>query len=370
MALKRITTHLRQVTMKRQLATLVLLVSATATALLSAQWLELKTPGVPRTADGNPDLAAPAPRTADGRPELTGLWRSRGTTGDLRDESKIQAWALAAKAEHERTYYRDGPHMRCLPQGPSYTTGSGGGGSLRRIVQSPVVIAILNPDLSYRQIFMDGRTLEADPLPIWQGYSVGRWDGDTLVVESNGYNDKTWLHPEGLVHTERLRVTERYRRTDFGHMQVEVTLTDPGTFDTPLRAVVNLEYAADDEMLELVCNEASEGGVKHWVGDKTADAERAAVQVRPEILAKYVGKYEGIWLDNPTTVEVTFDAGMLYVARNRGGKFPLVAQSETTFVCSECQWGQPYVFTRDANGVATEVREVQVSGAWIFKRVP
>jgi hypothetical protein len=352
--------------MKQLIATLVLL----AATPLSAQWLTLATPGIPRTADGKPDLTAPAPRTADGRPELTGLWRSRGVTGDLRDETKIQAWARGAMAEHESNYYRDGPHMQCLPQGPAYIGSSGGGGgSWRRIVQSPTVIAMLNPDLTYRQIFTDGRTLEPDPLPIWQGYSVGRWEGDTLVVESNGFNDKTWLHPEGLEHTERLRITERYRRVDFGHMQVEVTYDDPGTFDAPLRAVVALEYAADDEMLELVCAEASEGGTKHWVGDKTADAHATAVEVSPEILGKYVGRYEGIWLDNPTTVEVTLENGALLLARNRGEKNELIAQSETSFVCPTCQWGQPYVFTREGDGMATEVREVQVSGAWIFKRV-
>lgn len=356
--------------MNRRLATLVLLVSVFSATPLSAQWLTLVTPGIPRRADGKPDLTAPAPRTADGRPELTGLWRSRGVTGDLRDESKVQAWARAAMTEHESNFYRDGPHMRCLPQGPSYVAGAGGGGgSMRRIVQSPTVLAILNPDLTYRQIFLDGRALEPDPLPNWMGYSVGRWDGDTLVVESNGYNDKTWLHPEGLGHTELLRVTERYRRVDFGHMQVEVTYEDPSTFDAPLRAVVALEYAADDEMLELVCNEASEGGTKHWVGDKARDARATAVEVAPEILAKYAGRYQGIWLDNPTTVEVTLERGALFLSRNGGEKSELVAQSETTFVCITCQWGQPYVFTRGGDGMATEVREVQVSGAWIFKRV-
>jgi hypothetical protein len=353
--------------MKRRLATLVLLMSATPVA---AQWLTLPTPGIPRTADGKPDLAAPAPRTADGRPELTGLWRVSEVRGDLRDETKVQAWARTAMAEHERNFYKDGPHMQCLPQGPTYTTGAGGGGgNLRRIVQSPTVIAILNPDLTYRQIFTDGRALEPDPLPIWMGYAVGRWEGDTLVVESNGYNGKTWLHPEGLSHTERLRITERYRRLDFGHMQVDVTYEDPGTFDSALRVVVALEFAADDEMLELVCNEASEGGTKHWVGDKTADARATAVDVAPEVLAKYVGTYQGIWLDNPTTVEVTLEDGALYLRRNGGEKSELLAQSETTFVCGTCQWGQPYVFTREGDGMATEVREVQVSGAWIFKRV-
>jgi hypothetical protein len=273
-------------------------------------------------------------------------------------------------AEHERNFYKAGPHMQCLPSGPGYIAGAGGGGGgMRRIVQSPTVTAILHSDLTYRQIFTDGRTLEADPLPVWMGYSVGRWEGDTLVVESNGYNAKTWLHPEGLEHTERLRVTERYRRLDFGHIEIDVTYDDPDTFDAPLRAVVTLEYAADDELLELVCNEASEGN-KHWVGDKASDAATTAVEVPADILAKYVGKYEGYWLDNWTTVEVTLEDGGLFLRRNGGAKSPLLAQNEKTFVCPSCQWGQPYVFAREGDGMATQVSEIQVSGAWIFKRVP
>src|SRR5882672_2112562 len=342
--------------MKRRLATLVL--------LAASQWLDLKTPGVPRTADGKPNLTAPAPRTADGHPELTGLWRPAGTSGDLRDESKIQDWAVKLRAAREANYYKDGPHMQCLPSGPANIAGG-----MRRIVQSPTVIAILNGDLTYRQIFTDGRALEPDPLPIWMGYSVGRWDGDTLVVESNGYNGKTWLHTEGLGHTERLRITERYRRLDFGHLQLDVTYDDPGTFSAPLHAAVKMEYAADDELLETVCNEASEGGTKHWVGDKSADDATAAVKVAPEVLAKYVGTYRGYWLDNLTTLEVTLKDGGLVARRNGGKESPLVAQSETTFVCPSCQWGQPYVFAREGDGVATQVSEIQVSGAWVFKRV-
>ena len=350
--------------MTRLLATIFLL---TSTMPAAAQWLSLATPGIPRTADGKPNLTAPAPRTADGHPDLNGLWRSAGVRGDLRDPTKIQSWARDLMAERERNFYKDGPQFQCLPSGPGYI--AGGGGGMRRIVQSPTVIAMLNGDLTYRQIFMDGRALEPDPLPIWMGYSVGRWDGDTLVVQSNGYNDKTWLHGEGLGHTEKLRITERYRRVDFGHIQLDVTYDDPGTFDSLLRATIAMEFAADDELLEVVCNEASEGVTKHWVGDKTADAEKKVVQVAPAVLAKYVGTYRGYWLDNPTTVDVTLENGALFLVRNGGKKSPLLAQNETTFVCPSCQWGQPYVFTREGDGMATQVAEIQVSGAWIFKRV-
>jgi hypothetical protein len=347
--------------MNRLLAALIF---SAACATAQGQWLDLKTPGIPRTPDGKPKLTAPAPRTADGRPELTGLWRPAGTSGDLRDESKIQDWAVKMRAAREANYYKDGPHMQCLPQGPANIAGG-----MRRIVQSPTVIAVLNGDLTYRQIFTDGRKLEDDPLPIWMGYSVGRWDGDTLVVESNGYNGKTWLHTEGLGHTERLRITERYRRLDFGHLQVDVTYDDPGTFDQPLHAAVKLEYAADDELLEVVCNEASEGGTKHWVGDKTEDGKTSAVQVDPKILGLYAGTYRGYWLDNLTTLVVSLEDGGLAVTRNGGKKSPLFAQSDTTFVCPSCQWGQPYVFARDGDKPAPQVSEIQVSGAWVFKRV-
>jgi hypothetical protein len=353
--------------MKRQLAGLVLLASS---APLTAQWLDLPTPGIPRTADGAPDLSAPAPRTSDDLPELTGLWRTAEMTGDLQDESKVQPWARETMAVHERNFFRDGPQMQCMPGGPGYIVGGpGGGGNLRRIVQSPTVTAMLYGDLTYRQIFTDGRELEPDPLPIWMGYSVGRWEGDTLVVESNGYNDKTWLHASGLTHTESLRITERYRRLDFGHMQVDVTYEDPGTFDAPLHLAVTMEFAADDEMLEIVCDEASQGGTKHWVGDRMTDAQATAVEVSPDILANYVGTYHGIWLDNPTTVEVTLEGSSLFLRRNGGGKAELVPQSETSFICSTCTWSQPYVFSRDADGVATSVEEVQVSGRWVFDRV-
>lgn len=353
--------------MKRHLIALFLLALS---APLAAQWLGVPTPDIPRTADGAPDLDAPLPRTADGRPDLTGLWRTVRVTGDLRDESKLQPWARETMAAHERNYYRDGPQMQCMPGGPGYIVGGpGGGGSLRQIVQSPRVTAMLFGDLTYRQVFTDGRELEDDPLPIWQGYSVGRWEGDTLVVESNGYNDKTWLHADGLEHTEQLRLTERYTRTDFGHMQVEVTYDDPGTFIEPLHTMVEMEYAADDVILEIVCNEATEGGTKHWVGDKLSDARATAVDVDPDILANYVGTYRGIWLEYPTTVEVTLDGNALWLSRNGGEAAELIPQSDTTFICAACTWSQPYEFISAGNGMAASIVEVQVSGRWVFDRV-
>ena len=164
--------------MKRRLATLVLLA---ATTPLAAQWLTLPTPGIPRTADGELDLSAPVPRTDDGHPDLTGLWRPRRVSGDLDDPTKVQQWARTLIAERERRFFQDSPRYQCLPSGPAYLAVGG----VRRIVQNPTVIAFLYSDMAYRQIFMDGRELEPDPLPTWMGYSAGRWDGDTLVVALN-----------------------------------------------------------------------------------------------------------------------------------------------------------------------------------------
>jgi hypothetical protein len=269
--------------------------------------------------------------------------------------------------ERERRFFEDSPRFRCLPSGPGYLTVRG----RRRIVQHPTVIALLYSDLAYRQIFMDGRELEPDPLPTWMGYSVGRWDGDTLVVESNGYNDKTWLHSQGLPHTESLRMTERYDRLDFGHMQLDVTYDDPGVFDSPLHAVMEMGFAADDEMLETVCNESSEGR-SHWGGEIT-EAEENVVEVAPEILAKYIGTYQGYWLRNLITVEVTLEDGALLLQRDP----PYTTEAEDTIsrllplsdTAFECSCGLGFIFTAAGEGMATEVSEVHVSGGWTFTRV-
>ena len=242
--------------MKRRLAALLLLI---ASAPLPAQWLNLATPGIPRTADGRADLSAPLPRVADGQPDLSGLWSPVAVSGDLFDETRVHQWARELVEERDRRFWADNPRFRCLPTGPAYISAGATASGIRRIVQGSNVVAILQSDLIYRQIFIDGRALESDPFPTWMGYSVGRWDGDVLIVESNGYNDRTWLHRRGLPHTEQLRITERYHRSDFGHLTLEVTYEDPGIAASALHALIEFEYAADNVLLESVCNESSEG---------------------------------------------------------------------------------------------------------------
>jgi hypothetical protein len=173
-----------------------------AAAPASAQWLDRKTPGIPRTADGKPNLAAPAPHGPDGKIDLTGVWN--GPVPELLlDPANEKPTTHATVLKRQAEYWKTRPSYQCLPSGPEADRSAG----WKRILQTPAAIAILNDDLTYRVIFMDGRQLEKDPAPSWQGYSVGRWEGDTLVVESNGYNDKTWLSRYGQPHTEALHMT-------------------------------------------------------------------------------------------------------------------------------------------------------------------
>lgn len=342
---------------------------------LHAQWFDWRSPLVPRGDDGRPDMHAPVPKTADGRVDVSGLWVPVDARGSLFDQSKILGWALEAMAEAERQFYTNDPRFHCLPSGPSsYPAGASVGG-MRRMVQHPEIIAVLNPDMTYRTIFMDGRELEDEPiLPTWLGYSVGRWEGDTLVVESNGYNEKTWLTREGLPHTEQLKITERYTRLDYGHMKLEITYDDPGTFTEPVYATVDLVHRPDSAMLEVICLE-SETSRKHYSGNLD-QAEQKVVQVPEELMRKYVGTYRGVWLGNTITAVVTLEDGELYLERtprysDTGGntnsdKSKLVPQSENAF---DSSFGLGWVFNMNADGEVVSVSEVHVSGAWEFPRI-
>src|SRR6266849_300674 len=335
---------------------------------LEAQWLDYRTPHIPRTADGKPNLAAPAPRTGDGKPDLTGLWEvfSPDTAignvllrkpGDLQP-ADIQPWVQALLQQRAENFGIDNPRYQCLPDGPNYSAGQG----FRRIIQTPVMIVIPQEDLTYRQIHMDGRALETDPNTSWMGYSVGHWEGDTLVVESNGYNDRTWLLG-GYPHTEALRMTERFRRTDFGHLEIAVTFDDPKAYNKPLTLPLRAQLAADTELMESICNEFPDNGQEHWIG-KVSDAQKSAVKVAPEVLAKYAGVYRGIYIQGPRTVEVTLSGGTLSVSVNGGPKQPIVPQSETDFSGT----GLTYQFLRDDRGIATHVVEGHISGDYKFER--
>lgn len=358
--------------MLRIVTLLVLLVFS---ASLYAQWFDWRSPNVPRTEEGRPDMNAPVPRTASGRVDMSGLWVPDDARGTLFDTSRIQGWALDAMTEAENNYFRTDPRFHCLPSGPSsYPAGISVGG-MRRMVQHPDRIVVLNGDMTYRQIYMDGRQLVAEPLlPTWMGYSIGYWEGDTLVVESNGYKDTTWLTREGLPHTDRLRITERYTRLDYGHAKLEISYEDPGIFTGPVQVTVDLVNRPDGNMQESICNE-SETGRKHYSG-QISQAEAKLVEVPLETLESYVGTYRGRWLGRMITAEVTLEDGELLLTRtprysDTGGNTdydtsPLIPQSLNAF---DSNFGLGWVFNVNEDGEVESVSEVHVSGAWPFERI-
>src|ERR1700726_3354226 len=218
------------------------LISVAMAALFAApafgQWT-ITTPGIPRLANGKPNLSAPAPRTSDGKPDLTGIWQAgrAGAAGqygydynvaqDLPPDA-VTPWAQSVRQQRVQNFRKDSPLSHCMPVSVPFLNFRG----LSRIVQTPGLIVILyeSPNSPHRTIFMDGRELPKDPDPTWLGYSVGHWEGDDLVVNSIGFNDKGWLDVGGNPQTESLKLTERFRRPDFGHLELQVTFEDPQTF--------------------------------------------------------------------------------------------------------------------------------------------
>jgi hypothetical protein len=340
---------------------------STLSAPLAAQWLNYPTPGIPRTSDGKPNLTAPTPRTA-GKPDLSGLWQrispkySRNIAADLKP-GEVQPWAETLFQQRSEDFGKGHMGYQCVPWGPNYATSE----RLLKIIQTPSLILMLDEDLTYRQIFLDGRTLETNPNPSWMGYSVAHWDGDVLVVESFGFNDRTWLDRDGHPHTEALRMTERYRRRDFGHLDIEVSLADPAVYTRPWTVSLSAELKPDTELLQSVCNEG-DPGFEHWVG-KTSDDQKTAVKVAPEVLAKYVGVYEELDLwgvgPHPRIIEITANDDGLFAELKGRGKVQLVAQSETNF---RGFFGLGIEFVRGSEGFATHLLEMHVSGNYRFQR--
>jgi hypothetical protein len=340
----------------------ILLVVCGFAAPLQAQWIKEPTRGIPRTADGKPNLSAPAPKAADGKPNLSGLWRTdSGAYGgnlvaDLKP-AEVQPWANELYKQRMENLGKDDPGtFKCLPQGPRVTLGAGG---WAKIIQTPLLVVILYENLSYRQIFLDGRTLPTEPHPSFMGYSVGRWEGDTLVVESRGFKDTTWLDFGGHPHTEDLRVVERIRRPDFGRLDVQVTFEDPKVYSRSWTVPIKVDFVADSEMLEYVCNE-NERDYAHLVG-KASDDKKNAVRVAREVLSKYVGAYEFRSTEDPnllTLVNVTLKGDELFV--DVGGKDPqaIIPLSNTTFSAV----GGRLEFVADDKGVVTHALFRAVEG--------
>jgi hypothetical protein len=252
-----------------------------APAVLFAQWPDYPTSGVPRNPDGKPNLTAPAPRTGDGKPDFSGMWgwETRANCGAKCDDTQVsrefiniastlknplpyQPWVAELVKKRGVEQGLD-PNVHCMPRGaPRIWTDD----YYKRIFQVPGRVIILTErNMQYRQIFTDGRPLPPDPNPTWNGYSIGHWEGDTLVVDTVGFNDRTWLDAAGHPHGEKLHVIERYTRTDSNTLQVAATMEDPDYYTKPWTVVTTATWAPGQELLEYICQENNRD-TQHLVG--------------------------------------------------------------------------------------------------------
>jgi len=254
------------------------------TATLHAQWVHYPTRGVPRTPDGKPNLAAPAPRTADGKPDFTGIWQLepdapcpevgcqvdypvgsefRNIGAKLKGGLPYQSWAAALVKERTAQLGKDDPVGFCKPGGavriltyPPY----------RKFLQMPDLFVILSErDVTYRQIFTDGRPLPQDPDPTFNGYSVGRWDGDTLVVQTNGLREGTWLDRNGSPISDVAKMTERFRRVNYGRLEIDLTIDDAKAYTRPWTVTLAQRIVLDTELMDYHCTD-NEKSQPHMVG--------------------------------------------------------------------------------------------------------
>ena len=227
---------------------------------LVAQWHGYRTPGVPRLPDGAPNLAAPPPRSADGKPDLSGIWQASRAVFNLAQAVKkgeqipLTPEGRAIFEERRRTESKDDPSARCLPTGLPVRA------LLRtpfKIVQTPPVMAILYESrTTFRQILTDGRPLPKEvDWPAWNGFSVGRWEGDTFVAETIGFNGRPWLDQAGYPASDALKITERMRRRDFGHIDLEMVIDDRKMYTRPWSIFSELTLQVDTELLEFICEE-------------------------------------------------------------------------------------------------------------------
>lgn len=325
---------------------------------LNAQWPNRPTPGVPRTADGKPDLSAPAPRVADGKMDLSGVWMVRNTgalfyvTEGLKPDD-MRPWAAALYKQREQNFRNDTDGIRCLPPGPK--AGIGVGNFPMKIIQNANEVVILYEyQTLFRQIFTDGRALPEDPNPTWMGYSIGHWEGDTLAVTTAGYNDRTSLDLAGHPHTEALRLVERYHRRDAGHMDLQVTYDDPKSYTRPWTLSLELDLIPDGELIEYICE--NERDKKHLVGNSGDE-----FTVPPAVLGKYVGAYASPTV--PKGIVVSLEGDRLMIDPGYGN-IPLVAHSETSFTME----GTGVEFVRDAKGAVTAMVQHWSEGDRIFPR--
>jgi hypothetical protein len=260
--------------MKIGLAGLIAILAA-ITPSLSAQWPPYPT-DAPRNPNGQVNLTAPTPRTADGKPDFTGLWESVRTGpgqrivatdpepaavnyfwnigSGMKDGLPYQPWAAELRKKRMADDQKDNPDVHCLPIGLTQLHNHP---QPRKIIQTPKLIVILyEANSGVRQIFMDGRPSPTnDPQPWWYGYSTGKWDGDTLVVETTGFRDDGWLDVTGSPLTDAAKMTERFRRVSYGNLEIEVTVDDPKAYTRPWTVTLRQRILPDADLIEFVCAE-------------------------------------------------------------------------------------------------------------------
>jgi hypothetical protein len=271
----------------------VLLVGVALTSVfVEAQWLSYPDARTPRTKDGKPNLTAPVPRSADGKIDLSGVWKAevtplseyRRVLGDAfttvqvdlqdvskyamsvfwgikREEQPLRPEAVELMGQRARENIQ-APGVQCLPAGVPTSTFA----FAFKMIQAPrEIVVLLETGDPARQIYTDGRPLPEGPMPSWMGYSVGKWDGDTLVVETTGFNERSWL--DGLDHprSTSMRITERYHRRDFGHMDLEIAFDDPKYYTRPFGLKTELNLIPDSDVIEYVCgeNEKDQAHIPH-----------------------------------------------------------------------------------------------------------
>ena len=224
-------------------------------------WTKVPPSTIPCTADGKPNLSAPTPRLPDGKPDFSGVWNPptgylRDLAKDLKDPVPFQPSSKALYDERAAgLHWREEPDANCLPQGvPKVLLAP----APWRVVQTPERIFFVHEAFNlWWQVFMDGREFVSskDVTPTWHGYSTGKWDGDTLVIDSRGFNGKVWLDQLGKPSTEALHVTTRLRRKDFGHMDIQITIDDPEAYTKPWTVNVEVGLQPNAELMEFICLE-------------------------------------------------------------------------------------------------------------------
>ena len=248
---------------------------------LTAQWFNYPTAGVPRKADGSVNMTAPTPRLVDGKPDFSGIWMTgdgnrpnggpaaedkpgdpksitssrqmRNIGVDLPGGLPYQAWLVPIVKERTANDAIDDPHIKCLPDNFLRAYGLP---HLLRFVHTPNLLVVLNEmNAGYRQVFTDARPLPVKPNPTWQGYSSAKWSGDTLVVDTIGLRDDTWIDWNGSVLTEAAKVREQIRRPDFGHLEIQVTVDDPKAYTKPWTVTLKQRIVVDTDLVDEICLE-------------------------------------------------------------------------------------------------------------------